>query len=177
MMYTDANKTTVLITGVAPGGLGGEVALALAAGAPARLILAARSASRVMPVASQITSSNPSVKITILELDLGSLTSVRKAAKGLEGKIDVLINNAGVMATPFAKTEDGFESQFGINHLGHFVLTNTLLGEGKINEGGRVVNVSSDGHRLSDVLWDDLDFEVSFAISIFSSHRGYCISN
>lgn len=115
-----------------------------------------------MPISSQITSSYPSVKVIILEIDLGSLASVRKAAKEVEGGIDVLINNAGVMATPYGKTEDGFESQFGINHLGPFVFTNTLLREGKIKEGGRVVNVSSDGHRLSDIRWNDPGFNVSF---------------
>jgi NAD(P)-dependent dehydrogenase (short-subunit alcohol dehydrogenase family) len=150
---------TILITGVASGGLGGETSIALAAASPARLILSARSASRAQPIADQITSSYPSVKTTILEVDLGSLASVRKAAREVEGGIDVLINNAGVMATPYAKTEDGFESQFGINHLGPFVFTNTLLREGKVKEGGRVVNVSSDGHRLGGIRWDDPGFK------------------
>ncbi|KFZ15813.1 hypothetical protein V501_02541 [Pseudogymnoascus sp. VKM F-4519 (FW-2642)] len=149
---------TILVTGVALGGLGSETSIALAAALPARLILAARSASRAMPISSQIASCYPSVKITILEIDLSSLASVRKAAKELEGGIDVLINNAGVMATPYGKTEDGFELQFGINHLGPFVFTNTLLREGKIKEGGRVVNVSSDGHRLGDIRWNDPGF-------------------
>jgi NAD(P)-dependent dehydrogenase (short-subunit alcohol dehydrogenase family) len=93
-------------------------------------------------------------------MDLGSLTSVRTAAKKLDATLDVLINNAGIMAVPYGKTADGFEMQFGVNHLGHFLFTNLLLKEGKIRNGGRIVVVSSDGHRLSDVLWEDPSFQV-----------------
>ena len=91
------------------------------------------------------------MKVEILEMDLGSFASVRNAVKNLGVTLDVLICNAGIMAVPYGKTEDGFEKQFGVNHLGHFLFTNLLLEEGKIRNGGRIVIVTSDGHRLSDV--------------------------
>jgi hypothetical protein len=93
-------------------------------------------------------------------MDLGSLSSVREATKKVRETIDVLICNAGIMAVPYGKTADGFEMQFGVNHLGHFLLANLLLKEGSIAEGGRIVVVTSDGHRLSDVLWEDPGFQV-----------------
>jgi NAD(P)-dependent dehydrogenase (short-subunit alcohol dehydrogenase family) len=100
------------------------------------------------------------VKAEILEMDLGSFASVRNAAKKLDVTIDVLINNAGIMAIPYGKTADGFEKQFGVNHLGHFLFTNLLLKEGRIRDRGRIVVVTSDGHRLSDMIWEDPGFQV-----------------
>jgi NAD(P)-dependent dehydrogenase (short-subunit alcohol dehydrogenase family) len=97
-------------------------------------------------------------------MDLGSLTSVRNAAKSFDETLDVLICNAGIMAVPYGKTEDGFEKQFGVNHLGHFLFTNLLLKEGKIRNGGRIVIVTSDGHRLSDALFEDPGFQVMAAV-------------
>lgn len=95
-------------------------------------------------------------------MDLGNLGSVRKAAKEVASwndvTLDVLINNAAVMACPYTLTTDGFESQFGIGHLGHFVFTNHLLQDGKIKEGGRIVNVSSDGHRFGGIEFKDIGF-------------------
>ena len=98
-------------------------------------------------------------------MDLGSLGSVRAAVRQVvewDVVVDVVINNAGIMAVPYARTVDGFEMQFRVNHLGHFLFTNLLLREGRIREGGRVVNVSSDGHRLADIRWADVGFEVCF---------------
>ena len=100
----------------------------------------------------------------ILRLDLASQSQIRKAADEVNGyaeNIDVLVNNAGVMASPYSTTEDGLETQFGVNHVGHFLFTNLitakiLKGEG----GGRVVSVSSDGHRLSPIVWEDFGFSV-----------------
>ena len=116
-------------------------------------------------------------------MDLGSLSSVRAAARKLVEQnvmIDVLINNAGIMAVPYGKTEDGFEMQWGVNHLGHFLFTALLLKGGSIGKAGRVVNVTSDGHRLSDVRWKDVGFEVclllrsvQFALHISWEYRGY----
>src|ERR1019366_7128348 len=88
-------------------------------------------------------------------LDLGSLASVREFAAGWEGEIDLLINNAGVMIPPLSRTADGFELQFGTNHLGHFALTNLLLE----HVSGRVVNVASTGHRVVKIDFDDLNWE------------------
>ena len=98
----------------------------------------------------------------MIELDLASLKSVRAAADKLaaDGRLfDILIANAGVMATPFGKTEDGFETQFGTNHLGHFVFVNRIAK--LIKNGGRLVNLSSAGHRYSDVDLNDPNFETT----------------
>jgi NAD(P)-dependent dehydrogenase (short-subunit alcohol dehydrogenase family) len=91
----------------------------------------------------------------VRRLDLASLASIREFAAGWDGDLDLLINNAGVMAPPLTRTADGFELQFGTNHLGHFALTNLLLG----NIVGRVVNVSSTGHRMGSIDFDDLNWE------------------
>jgi len=96
----------------------------------------------------------------VVALDLADLKSVRACAAGLVAKgelFDLVIANAGVMATPFGHTADGFETQFGTNHLGHFVLINRIAG--LILAGGRVVNVSSAGHRISNVDLEDPNFE------------------
>ena len=91
----------------------------------------------------------------VRDLDLGSLASVHAFADAWEGDLDVLVNNAGVMATPERRTEDGFESQIGTNHLGHFALTNLLLPQIR----DRVVTVSSTGHRVGEIHLDDLNWE------------------
>lgn len=128
------------------------------------LILSARSVARAQPVADKITSNHPSVSVKVLAMDLGSLASIRTAVKELESwsiAIDVLINSAAVMASPYGTTIDGFETQFGVGHLGHFLLTTLLLNGGTIKNGGRIVNVSSDGHRLGPVRIQDIGFSVS----------------
>jgi NAD(P)-dependent dehydrogenase (short-subunit alcohol dehydrogenase family) len=94
-------------------------------------------------------------KTEVRELDLASLASVREFAAAWQGDLDLLINNAGVMATPFARTADGFELQFGTNHLGHFALTNLLLA----HITGRVVTVSSTAHRMGSIDFDDLNWQ------------------
>jgi NAD(P)-dependent dehydrogenase (short-subunit alcohol dehydrogenase family) len=101
------------------------------------------------------------VKVQILEMDLGSLASVRKAATEVAGSVDVLINNAAVMGCPYSTTSDRFETQFGVNHLGHFLFTILLLKANKIREDGRIVNVSSNGHRMGNVRFDNPGFEVT----------------
>jgi NAD(P)-dependent dehydrogenase (short-subunit alcohol dehydrogenase family) len=134
--------------------------MSIASASPKVLVLSARSKSRASPVGDKIASAYPNVKVEILEMDLDSLSSVRNAAKNLDVTLDVLICNAGIMAVPYSKSEDAFEKQFGINHLGHFLFTNLLLKEGMIRNGGRIVIVTSDGHRLSDILWEDPGFQV-----------------
>jgi NAD(P)-dependent dehydrogenase (short-subunit alcohol dehydrogenase family) len=150
---------------VSDAGLGGEAALSIAFGSPFLLILCARSKARAEPVAENILARYPAVKVQILGCDLGSLDSIRKAAKDVKVEIDVLINNAAVMACPYSTTSDGFETQFGVAHLGHFLLTNLLLRDGKIKDGGRVVNVSSDGHQLGPVRFDDPGFKVGSSLT------------
>ncbi|KAK2043182.1 short-chain dehydrogenase/ reductase [Colletotrichum somersetense] len=154
---------TILVTGVSPGGLGAVFAEKTAAGAPALLILAGRNGGRVQQTVDAISSAYPNVKAKALELDLASLRSVRKAAETVNGwedvpNIDVLVNNAGIMATPWGKTEDGFEMQFGTNHLGPFLFTNLLIGEVMAAATPRIVMVSSDGHRLGHIRWTDYNF-------------------
>src|SRR4029450_8722392 len=94
-------------------------------------------------------------------LDLTSLDSVRGFAEGFRSRhhrLGILVNNAGVMATPFERTADGFELQFGTNHLGHFLLTNLLMPQLLAGAPSRVVTVSSHGHRTSGVVWDDPNY-------------------
>ncbi len=122
----DLTGRTALVTGVTSG-LGGETARALAA-AGATVILAARNGDAAAIVADGIGEAVPGAELLVTAIDLADLSSVRGAAESLGGQpIDLLINNAGVMYTPFERTADGFELQFGTNHLGHFLLTTLLL--------------------------------------------------
>ena len=119
---------------------------------------------KIQPVIDRITAINPEIRTKFINLDLNSLASVREAASSINAnveKIDVLINNAAVMACPFSKTVDGIECQFGTNHIGHFLLTNLIMP--KIlaaGPGARIVNLSSSAHRMADVNLDDYNFEV-----------------
>jgi NAD(P)-dependent dehydrogenase (short-subunit alcohol dehydrogenase family) len=158
----DLKGKRILVTGVSAG-LGVETARALVAhgadvvGAARDLEKAKRATSEVSKVASKNGAS-----FEVIELDLASLKSVRGAADKLvsDGRLfDVIIANACVMATPFGKTEDGFETQFGTNHLGHFVFVNRIAK--LIKNGGRLVNLSSSGHRFSDVDLNDPNFEAT----------------
>jgi NAD(P)-dependent dehydrogenase (short-subunit alcohol dehydrogenase family) len=147
----------VLITG-ASGGLGAEAARAMAAKG-AEVIVTARNLDKVQGVVKAIQAAT-GAELAVGSLELGSLASVRAFADWFLGKydtLDYLINNAGIMACPAGKTEDGFELQFGTNHLGHFLLTNLLART--LRKGGRVVSVSSLAHRASPVVFDDIQFE------------------
>lgn len=152
----------ILVTGVSAG-LGVETSRALVArgadvvGAARDLEKAKRATSAVSKVAAETGAT-----FELIELDLASLKSVRASADKLvaDGRFfDVIIANAGVMATPFGKTEDGFETQFGTNHLGHFVFINRIAK--LIKDGGRLVNLSSSGHRFSNVDLNDSNFETT----------------
>jgi len=162
-----ANKT-VLITGVSPGSLGASFAITLAKYSPGLVILANRNVSKAEETAKEIASIAPGVKTRILELDLGSQAQIRKAAaevNSYEENIDVLVNNAGVLATRYSLTEDGLESHFGINHIGHFLFTNLIMGKLlAAGEGARVVIVASDGWRFSPVRFADWGFDVSISL-------------
>jgi NAD(P)-dependent dehydrogenase (short-subunit alcohol dehydrogenase family) len=139
---------SVIVTG-ANSGIGRAAASALA-GAGARVVLAVRSTDKGEQAAAGMPGDTE-----VRGLDLASLASVREFAAGWEGDIDLLINNAGVMVPPLSRTADGFELQFGTNHLGHFALTNLLLE----HVSGRVVTVSSTGHRFGSIDFDDLNWE------------------
>jgi NAD(P)-dependent dehydrogenase (short-subunit alcohol dehydrogenase family) len=156
----DLEGKRALVTG-ASGGLGLETARALAAHG-AEVILAARDAAKTEAALRSIRDQVPGARVTGTELDLASLASVRACAARLRkdyDRLDLLINNAGVMSCPLGRTSDGFEMQFGTNHLGHFLLTGLLVPLLVAGAPARVVNLSSDGHLISDVHWDDPNFE------------------
>ncbi len=157
----DLSGQTVLITG-ASAGLGQETARAIAAHG-GNVVLGVRDVHKgehaAEPVRAAAAASGASVELR--EVDLASLASVRAFTDGVNAdhdRLDVIIANAGVMACPEGRTADGFETQFGTNHLGHFVLVNRLR---PLLAGGpaRIVNLSSAGHRFSDVVLDDINFE------------------
>jgi NAD(P)-dependent dehydrogenase (short-subunit alcohol dehydrogenase family) len=144
----DMTGRAVVVTG-ANSGIGRAAARAFAA-AGADVVLAVRDTAKGEAAAASMAGA-----VDVRRLDLASLESIRDFAAGWHGDLDVLVNNAGVMAPPFARTEDGFELQFGTNHLGHFALTNLLLE----HVTGRVVTVSSTGHMMGTVDFDDLNWE------------------
>jgi NAD(P)-dependent dehydrogenase (short-subunit alcohol dehydrogenase family) len=155
----DLSGKRVLVTGVSAG-LGVETARALAAHG-AQVVGAARDLAKAKRATAEVRAHTANGGgLELVELDLASLKSVRACADALvaDGRpFDAVIANAGVMRTPFGHTADGFETQFGTNHLGHFVLVNRI--SSLIAPGGRLVNVASSGHRYSDVDLDDPDFE------------------
>jgi len=155
---TDEHKgKTVIITG-ANTGIGRTTAEQFARWG-ARVILACRDEGKGNKTASELIASTGNSAIEVHKLDLSSFNSVRLFAKKWgDQKIDILINNAGIMFCPYALTEDGFESQFGSNHLGHFLLTNLLLPNLKKVKLSRVINVSSLGHALAPktIPWTNL---------------------
>jgi NAD(P)-dependent dehydrogenase (short-subunit alcohol dehydrogenase family) len=156
----DLTDKTCVITG-ASAGLGRESAKALAA-TGAHVVLAARNHDALAETEQWIHAEVAGARTSTVLLDLTSLTSVRAAAAEITEvapAIHVLMNNAGVMFTPFGRTSDGFETQFGTNHLGHFELTRLLTPQLIAADGARIVNLSSDGHRLSDVDLDDPNWE------------------
>jgi NAD(P)-dependent dehydrogenase (short-subunit alcohol dehydrogenase family) len=158
-----ANKT-ILVTGVSSGGLGATFAIIIAKHNPACIILATRDLSKAKETAQEIAAIAPAVRTWPIELDLSSLQQIRKAAENinaLDEHIDVIINNAGIMASPYSKTVDGVESQFATNHIGHFLLTNLLLPKVLARKlPVRVVNVASNGFRFGPVRFDDWNFDV-----------------
>jgi NAD(P)-dependent dehydrogenase (short-subunit alcohol dehydrogenase family) len=160
----DQTGRTAVITG-ANTGLGYETAAALAAKG-AHVVLAVRNMEKGKEAARGIEQATPDAQVQLQELDLTSLDSIRAAANDLRSNhesIDLLINNAGVMFTPKSTTKDGFELQFGTNHLGHFALTNLLLDRVLAAPGSRIVTVSSQGHRFArGIRFDDLQWERSY---------------
>lgn len=156
----DQTGRTAVITG-ANTGLDFETAKALAAKG-AHVVIAVRDTGKGKQAAAQMPGD-----VTVQELDLTSLASIREAAEALRtgnDKIDLLINNAGVMTTPKGTTKDGFELQFGTNHLGHFALTGLLLDAILDVPGSRIVTVSSNGHKMGGAIhFDDLQWERSYS--------------
>lgn len=155
----DLSGKTALVTG-GYSGLGMETARAMAAKG-AHIILSGRDATKLAAAGDEIAETS-GVQVDTLVCDLASLASVRAAAKEANrrfDKIDLLINNAGVMAPPLGRTVDGFETQFGTNHLGHFLLTNLLMPLIEKGDRSRIVNLSSRGHHLDQVHFDDPNYQ------------------
>src|SRR6202048_2474965 len=181
----------ILVTGVSAG-LGVETARSLAAHG-AHVVGAARDLNKAKTATEQVRNDAAANggSLELVELDLANLKSVRACSDRLLAKaepFDVVIANAGVMATPFGHTADGFETQFGTNHLGHFVLVNRIAR--LIRAGGRLINLSSSGHRYSNVDLADPSFEhtpydpflaygrsktanILFAVAFDKRHRGH----
>jgi NAD(P)-dependent dehydrogenase (short-subunit alcohol dehydrogenase family) len=161
----DLTGKVIIVTG-ANSGIGFEAAKEFARKG-AQTILACRSMDRAEDALDEILAEIPNAPAEIMELDLASLDSVRAFAAAFKAKyerLDVLVNNAGIMMVPYGTTEDGFERHFGTNHLGHFALTSLLLDLILGTPGARVVNVSSNGHRMGSMNFENL---------IFAEGKGY----
>lgn len=165
----DLSDRTMLVTG-GYSGLGRETARALAAKG-AHVIVAGRDATKLSAAADEIATAT-GAKVDALVCDLASLASIRAAGEEARARfthIDVLINNAGVMAAPFGKTADGFETQFGTNHLGHFLLTKELMPLIERGSRQRIVNLSSRGHHIAPVDF----YDPNFATGPYDPWRAY----
>ena len=160
----DQTGRVAIVTG-ANSGLGYESSLALASKG-AEVIMACRNLQKGQSAYDDIKKQVPAAKIVLMELDLGSLTSVRQFVEDFKAnysQLDILVNNAGIMAVPYGKTEDGFEKQLGVNHLGHFALTGLLLDVLLKTRDSRIVNVTSSANYMGDINFDDLMLEDNYS--------------
>lgn len=153
----------ILVTGVSPGSLGEAFVKQVATGKPACFILAGRSPNKFQGLIDYLATEHPEIIVKSLELDLMSLAQVRKSAELLNSwadvpQIDVLVNNAAIMAVPYRLTEDGFESQLQTNHLSHFLFTNLIMNRILASKAPRIVLISSMGHRQGHFRWADYNF-------------------
>ena len=156
----DLSGKTVFVTG-GNSGLGQETARAMAAKG-AHVVIAGRDQAKLDEAKAAIESEVAGANVETIVGDLGSLDSIRACGKEANerfDKIDILINNAGVMACPYAETTDGFEMQFGTNHLGHFALTKQLMPLVEKGQDKRIVNLSSRGHHFAPVNLEDPNFD------------------
>ena len=160
----DQTGKTFLITG-ANTGIGFEAAKVIA-GKGGRVLLGCRSPERGQDAVDRIRAAHPEADVEVVDLDLADLQSVKAAAEVVaqEPRLDVLVNNAGIMWNPKTITTDGFESQFGVNHLGHFALTGHLLEKLEDTPDSRIVTTSSNGHRFGseDIFWDDINADKEY---------------
>ncbi|KAH7320856.1 hypothetical protein B0I35DRAFT_450512 [Stachybotrys elegans] len=155
---------TIMTTGVSPNSIGSAFVTALATQKPSTLILAGRNAAKLQQTADAIAKVNADVKVKTLIFDMLSFADVRRAAAEVMAwedvpAIDVLVNNAGVMAVPYALTVDGVESHLAANHLAHFLFTNLIMDKILASPAPRVVNITSDGHRMSAIRSYDHNFD------------------
>lgn len=155
---------TAIVTG-ANAGLGYETALGLAK-TGMRVVLACRDAEKAGVARERILAEVPGADLGLIPLDLASLADVRRFAdefRAAHERLDILVNNAGLMVPPYSLTEDGFESQFGVNYLGHFLLTDLLIDLLPDTPESRVVTVSSLAHRFGKIHFDDLQWEKAYS--------------
>lgn len=156
-----SQKGRVAIVTGSSSGIGYETARVLA-NKQASVIIAVRNLEKGNKALAKILQQNKDADVKVMELDLANLASVKNFAENFQKnylRLDLLINNAGVMIPPYSKTTDGFELQFGTNHLGHFALTGQLLQLLISTEGSRIVNVSSGAHSMGKIDFDDLNWE------------------
>ena len=156
----DLSGKVAIVTG-ANSGIGYETALALAQKG-ATVVMACRNLQKANPAADEIRQTNPMGEVVVMELDLGDLDSVRQFAAAFQeryNRLDLLINNAGIMMPPYGKTAQDFETQIGVNHLGHFALTGLLFDMLLQTPQSRVVTVSSGAHNWGQIDFDDLHWE------------------
>ena len=156
----DLTGKNAVVTG-ANSGLGFETTLGLA-GKGARVVMACRNADKAQAALERVRAAHPDAQVEVRSLDLASLDSVRGFAASVDGPLDILCNNAGIMMVPLGKTAEGFESQFGTNHIGHYALTGLLLDRLRAAPGARVVNVSSLAHLGGKIAFDNLRAEKSY---------------
>ncbi|KAF2716768.1 oxidoreductase [Polychaeton citri CBS 116435] len=173
----DLSGKVILVTG-GNAGLGKETVLQLAKHNPREIFLAARNASKAAAAIDEINSKVPNSRVTFLQLDLTSFAAIKKAAEDFQARadrLDILINNAGIMAVPYSKTEEGYEIQFGTNHMGHALLTKLLLptmlstAEEKDSDV-RVVNLSSRAHQGAP--WPGIVYDQD-ALEGYGTYRRY----
>ncbi|XP_062335954.1 retinol dehydrogenase 12, like [Osmerus eperlanus] len=154
---------TVIITG-ANTGIGKETALDLAKRG-ARIIMACRDMEKAESALKEVVEGSGNKNVVILKLDLSDTKSIKEFAEVInreESKLNILINNAGVMVCPYGKTADGFEMQIGVNHMGHFLLTYLLIDLIKRSAPSRIINVSSMAHSLGTINLDDINSEKGY---------------
>jgi len=174
----DLTGKTIIITG-GNSGLGFESAKAFA-NKGAEVIIACRSLGRGEEAKKQILVQNPKAVIEVMELDLEDLNSIKRFASRFKesyDRLDILMNNAGIMTVPYGLTKDGFERQFGTNHLGHFALTGLLIEIISKTPESRVVNVSSIAHKNGDVDFDNLLYENGRDYTPMKSYRRSKLAN
>lgn len=174
----DLSNKTAIVTG-ANSGLGYYAVKAFAENG-AEVILASRNIEKGEEAKNKISAESPNLKITVMQLDLASLESIKSFAdefKSKYQKLDILLNNAGIMAVPYQLTKDGFESQVGVNHLGHFALTAQLFDIIKNTTKARIVNVSSIAHNAGKMDFDNLLYENGKAYSRTKAYGRSKLSN
>ena len=174
----DLTGKVIIVTG-GNSGIGFEAAKEFARKG-AQTILACRNPAKASSALTQLQAEIPKAKAEVMQLDLSSLASVRAFADAFLAKydqLDVLANNAGIMMVPYGTTEDGFEKQLGTNHMGHFALTGLLLERLLKTPGSRVVSISSGGHRMGNMDFDNLMFEGGQEYTPISSYGRSKLAN